>query len=228
MSGERSSISQGHSTNVTSNAQNNVMDEAIDTNDLLNQLDEVVSENETKDGASKKIFMNVTASSGEKAQSSGQHNNLSSTNRVSVKVSEEIVLSASEIGLSIDDHLKKFLIQVLKEFQIKTLDRKTWSNRIWRFTLALITFTFILIVANYFAENMFFKKSLIDEKLLYVFVGGMFAQIITLMLVVMKHVFSPSKDVYSYLTELVKVRKLKDDHLGEGEPTEMNINQNGE
>lgn len=110
---------------------------------------------------------------------------------------------------NIDDHLQDFLEEALSEFRTKSRERRSWSIKVWWFTIALVAWTFILIIGNFFASNFWISKPIITEKLLYVFVGGMFAQILSLMLIIMKYVFSPSKDVYSYLTELVKVRKLK-------------------
>lgn len=110
---------------------------------------------------------------------------------------------------NIDDHLQDFLEEALSEFRTKSSERRSWSIKVWWFTIALVVWTFILIIGNFFVSNYGISKPIITEKLLYIFVGGMFAQILSLMLIIMKYVFSPSKDVYSYLTELVKVRKLK-------------------
>lgn len=119
---------------------------------------------------------------------------------------------------NIDDHLQDFLEEALSEFRIKSRERRSWSTKIWWFTISLVVGTFLLIGGNFYVSNFWISKPIITEKLLYVFVGGMFAQILSLMLIIMKYVFSPSKDVYSYLTELVKVRKLKNgyDNSGEG------------
>ncbi|NTY10345.1 hypothetical protein EXW93_12125 [Exiguobacterium sp. JMULE1] len=131
-----------------------------------------------------------------------------------------------KLAKDLDGHLSQFLIEALKEYKDKGAAREQWSNRIWKFTKYLVIGTFVLLFINYLLVNLKtdWKTPLVTEKLLYVFVGGMFAQVIALMIIVMKYVFSPSKDVYSYLTELVKARKLKNGYEDNQENNGNNSN----